>query len=165
MRNSLLLAIAAVATADTFVFSPPPAPPSSGFDGSEQSDGASSEETFIALSDASIDGDGTDSDSDTIHADTVEDRVLVDPYNTGGYGSDDPTRDAFGACSGFYDLDFDPWRFAKYREYFNDESTFELYPAGKFTGRSRSTSNSPPTSRRLSIASPCSPAASRCSRA
>ena len=134
MRNSLLLAIAAVATADTFVFSPPPAPPSSGLDGSEQSDGASSEETFIALSDASIDGDGTDSDSDTIHADTVEDRVLVDPYNSGGYGTDDPTRDAFGACSGFYDLDFDPWRFAKYREYFNDESTFELYPAGKFTG-------------------------------
>ena len=60
--------------------------------------------------------------------------MLVDPYNTGGYGSDDPTRDAFGACSGFYDLDFAPWRFAKYREYFNDESTFELYPAGKFTG-------------------------------
>ena len=154
MRNSLLMAIAAAATADTFVFSPPPAPPSSGLDGSEQPDAASSEETWASTD--TIDGDGTDSDSDTIHADTVEDRVLVDPYNSGGYGNDDPTRDAFGACSGFYDLDFDPWRFAKYREYFNDESTFELYPAGKFTGprgrrhwrRLRSMSNSPATSRR-----------------
>lgn len=37
-------------------------------------------------------------------------------------------------CSGFYDLDFDPWEFDRYGLFFTASSTFSLYPAGTYTG-------------------------------
>lgn len=37
-------------------------------------------------------------------------------------------------CSAFYDLEFDPWDFDRYPDYFDESSTFTLYPTGTYTG-------------------------------
>ena len=37
-------------------------------------------------------------------------------------------------CSGFWDLEFDPWAFDRYTDYFDESSTFTLYGAGSFQG-------------------------------
>ena len=66
-------------------------------------------------------------------------RLVVVVLSIHGGSTYDPalvghTRINATGCSGFYDLDFDPWEFDRYGLFFTASSTFSLYPAGTYKG-------------------------------